>query len=361
MFLDNIRWYHIIGALVSGIILNIAGIIGFWTFLALIILAIIIGLVQYLPVWRRTVTAVILIGIIVAVGIPAVNNIFIGQWPATSQALQKQGAATDLKNYERLNLPGLTGIAAMRQLAEQKEQFKTAAALKDFEKATKHYAVDENDDAVEAEKSGRAKLEQAIAAREADAEYIKNKLRSVKVPAGWWESTKNFFNQIDVREMVTGTSSKSFPVRLLILGLILLVAGTLVFRRLSSGFGGIVVLLGGIAIVWGMFLLVTPEIAPAPPGAWPSIDAPQRQAAMPTSRQWTEIVHLQPGVLSKKIVPPSGVNFWTEGPADCEYELADGRKISISQSLGIRTIWLKGFRLVSPSGGVAEVHFKRRT
>lgn len=89
--------------------------------------------------------------------------------------------------------------------------------------------------------------------------------------------------------------------------------------------------------------------------------ASRRQAAAPTSRQWTETVQLQPGVASKKITPPSGVNFWTEGPADCEYELADGRKIPISQSLGIRTIWLKGFRLVSPLGGTAEVHFKKRT
>lgn len=264
MFLGNINWRHIVGALVTGIILQIAGIINFWIFLALVVMAITIALAQYLPAGRRTATFILVVGIIATIGIPTVHRFVSQQWPQTAKAIKKQNQASDLKGYESLNQPGLIGIAAARKLAEEKEQKLTALALSWFERAAQLLADGKFADAETAEKSGRHNLNLAIEAREDDAQYIKDKLSKVKVPAGWWESVKNFFIGTDFSGTWEWTKKQGFSLRLLILSFVLLMLGTLVLRRLSKSFGGAVVVAGCVGLVWALFLLITPELAPNP-------------------------------------------------------------------------------------------------
>lgn len=269
MFINAITWRYIVGALVTGLILNIAGIINFWIFLSLVAMAITIALAQYLPVARRTVTVILILGTIAAIGIPTVHGFINGHWPLTAKALQKQNRASDLKGYEAINQPGLMGIAGMRKLAEQKEQTLTAYALSWFERAAELHADGKFAEAKAAEEKGRKNLDLAIEAREADAQYIKDKLSKVKVPAGLWQKTKDFFTDLDFAATATWIKGQGFSTRLFLLGAVLLLLGVLLFRRLSKGFSGVAVFAGSVAIVWALWLLFTPELAPNPASLTP--------------------------------------------------------------------------------------------
>ena len=264
MFLQYIHWLHIVGALVTGLILNIAGIINFWIFLGLVAMAITIALAQYLPVARRTVTVILVVGVIATIGIPTIHGFVSGHWPLTAKALQKQNRASDLKGAETFNQPGLLGLAGMRKLAEDKEQNLTALALRWFERAAQFHADGKFAEAEAAEKNGRHNLNLAIKARETDAQYIKDKLASVKMPAGWWQDTKDFFNGLDVTAAKDWVKGQGFPLRLFLLGAVLLLLGALLLRRLSKNFGGAVVFAGSVAIIWALWILFTPELAPNP-------------------------------------------------------------------------------------------------
>jgi hypothetical protein len=77
----------------------------------------------------------------------------------------------------------------------------------------------------------------------------------------------------------------SFPTRLLALGLIVLLVGLLARRKNKSELLGWVTILGGVAIIWSLMLIFTPEIAPTPA----SIDGIQVSA--PGQRQ----IRIQPG------------------------------------------------------------------
>ncbi len=78
-----------------------------------------------------------------------------------------------------------------------------------------------------------------------------------------------------------------FSTRLLVLGLIFLILGFLLLKKFpKSGLAGLVTFLGGIALIWSLCLIFTPEITPTPAGiSGISVSAPgQRQA-----------VRIQPG------------------------------------------------------------------
>jgi len=269
MFLSAINWRHIIGALVTGVILQIAGILNFWIFLGLVALAITIALAQYLPVAKRTATVMLLAGGAIAIGIPAIHGYMERQWPSTYESLQERGVAADLKGAEILNQPGLKGVAGQRKLAEKKEEKLTANAQAHFDEAARLYNKNQFTSAAEEEKQGRAVLELVIAERKADAEYIKDKLSTVKVPAGLWQKTKDFFASINFGAL-TEILQKGFALRLLVLGAIIMGLGLLLLRKFpKSKLIGLVTVLGGAAILWSLFLFFTPEIAPAPPGGAP--------------------------------------------------------------------------------------------
>jgi hypothetical protein len=361
MFLSAINWRHITGALVTGIILQIAGIMNFWLFLGLVAVAISITLAQYLPIGKRWATVILLVGAIFAIGIPTIHGYLERQWPGTYESLQKQSTASDLKGAEYFNQPGLEGVAGQRKLSNDKESRLTANAQSWFNKAARLLEKNKFVEAAEAEQRGREILDQAIAAREADAQYIKEKLSAVKVPAGLWQKTKNFFASLDFGGLA-GIFQKGFALRLLVLGVILLGFWFLVLRKFAkSKLVSLVAIIGGAAILWSLFLIFTPEIAPAPPGiGGAQTAAPGQIAKAPGGRTWTEEVQLQPGCYSRRIMPPPGVNFYFEGPGDAKYRLANGQEYSLSHWAGIKALWLKGFSFVSPTGGTVTIHFERR-
>jgi hypothetical protein len=355
MFLSLINWRHIVGALVTGIVLQVAGIINFWVFLGLVAMAITIALAQYLPVGRRTVTMILVVGVIATIGIPTASRFISGHWPLTAKALKAQNRASDLKGAETFNQPGLLGLAGMRKLAEQKEQKLTALALSWFEHAAELYADGKFADAEAAELNGRKVLDNAISAREADAQYIKDKLASVKVPAGWWQDIKDFLKDLDVAAAKDWVKEQGFPFRLFLLGAILLLIGTLLLRRLSKGFGGAVVLAGSVAIVWALWILFTPELAPNPTSLRVPVSA--AHIAAPTRGEVHRKIVLSPGEWSAPVVDPPGVyKSFFRGPNGTRVKFADG----IVKPVGKGTAYNHPtpMRFYNANGGEVEIMFR---
>jgi hypothetical protein len=327
MFLSAINWRHIVGALVTGIILQIAGVLDFWHFLGLVAIAITIALAQYMPVAKRTATAILLIGGLAAIGIPTIHGFIAHQWPATSESLQKQGVAADLKGKEIFNQPGIIGIADQQKLADKKEQNFTALAQQKFDEAAQLNKNGQFVKASQAEQLGRDYLNRAIKTREADSSYIREKLSTVKMPTGWWSSVKNWFAGLDFGAL-GGILQKGFALRLLVLGAVLLVLGLLLFKWFpKSKLIGLIAVLGGVAILWSLFLIFTPEITPAPGASGPKAAIASGPQQMTTHGN-TVCVTLQPGQWSAPVYEPRGAahKYFFRGPKGTLVQFGDGVK-----------------------------------